>query len=245
MSEPHPLGAHALSRVALEAVSPGFVEEGLKRARDRTLEVFAEIKAALREGMTEDEARRTGLAVFARHGVIKHWHKIYIRFGPGTVLSFHDPLQADYRLRPGDACYIDLGPVWPDPELGMEYEGDYGDSFVFTPPTPPGVQAPAHPEAEKIASHARMLFVEAREKWKSQGLSGKDLYAFLQERAEALGYRLAEKVEGHRMSDFPHHRHSKETLGRLPFPPTGSLWVLEVMLRHPSLPLGAFFEDLL
>ncbi|MBS1960797.1 MAG: hypothetical protein JST04_01170 [Bdellovibrionales bacterium] len=54
-----------------------------------------------------------------------------------------------------------------------------------------------------------------------------------------------EKVDGHRMADFPHHRYAKERLAEVPFVPSPDLWVLELQLNDPANRFGAFFEDLL
>jgi hypothetical protein len=87
----------------------------------------------VQEGMTEREAMKMAFEVFKENGVTKHWHKPYVRFGPGTALSFNDPLQSDYRLQKDDPFYIDLGPAWRDEETGIEYEGDVGN-FLFLAP---------------------------------------------------------------------------------------------------------------
>jgi CDP-4-dehydro-6-deoxyglucose reductase len=241
MSDLHAIGPDETERARLEAVAPGFVARGLQRARERSWKALAELRGLLREGMTEDEARRAGMKYFADLGVTKHWHKVYLRFGPGTQLTFNEPLQADYRLKAGDPYYIDLGPVWPaskDEELGLEYEGDVGDSFVFGPEG-------SNPEAEKCALEARKIFEECRAVAAAEKLTGEGIYAWLRARADRAGYDLIDTAGGHRVSDFPHHKYSKQSLAKTPFNPSASLWVLEVMLRHRTLPLGAFFEDLL
>ncbi len=235
MYQPHPVGVLSSTQL-IEGVDPAFVAQGLYRARKNTIQVLDEFRGSLLEGMTENDARILALDIFKAHGVIKHWHKPYIRFGAGTRLTFHDPLQPDYRLRAGDPYYADFGPVWSDPELGLEYEGDYGDSFVFEG---------SHPEAEKCAKIARQLFFEAQAKWKNEHLSGEEIYRFLQKRADETGYKLLESVAGHRIGDFPHHKHSKQNLSQVQFEPKESLWILEVMLLDPLDRFGAFFEDLL
>ncbi|WP_437535780.1 M24 family metallopeptidase [Sorangium sp. So ce726] len=236
MNEPHRLGARATSQETVEAVDPKFVVEGLMRARSRTIHALEQVRTGLKEGMTEDEGGRLALDVFRANGVTKHWHKPWVRFGPGTCLTFNDPVQPEYRLQWGDAYYLDVGPVWSDPELGLEYEGDYGDSFVF---------GGSNPAAEACAAAARRLFADARALWLKEGVSGQEIYRFMQRRADELGVRLLEDVLGHRLGDFPHHKYFRDALGQVPFRPSGSLWVLEVMVVHPTASVGAFFEDLL
>jgi CDP-4-dehydro-6-deoxyglucose reductase len=235
-NELHTIGVTEEFRGQIEKVDPRFVREGILRARDRSWKVLHEIWKLLHEGLTELEARRLALDVFASHGVKKHWHQPNIRFGPGTAQTFHDPLQPDYRLRANDAVAMDLGPVWPDDETGLEYEGDVGDSFVF------GTDL----DAEKCVEAARTLFEEGKKKWAANpGITGKALYEYLTIRASEEGYRLLENVVGHRASDFPHQKYCKEKLPKMEFHPSRYLWVLELQIVHPTRPLGAFYEDLL
>lgn len=222
MNQPHTLG---VSGSSIEAVDPKFLKEGLFQAREKTITALEIIRSQLKEGLTEDDARKLALRVFQEMGVTKHWHKPHIRFGAGTALTFHEPPQQDYKLKSGDPYYIDLGPVWRDSELGLEYEGDYGDTFVL------GVNT----EAERCAAAARQIFEEAKEKWRSSKLTGPQLYEFLAQRSKELVYSLLENVDGHRLSDFPHQKYSKERLARVPFTPSEATWVLEVQINDPQM----------
>lgn len=235
MSELHQVGVSEESRAKAERLESHFLEAGLLDARKKSWDVLHKIKARVQEGMTEREAMKMAFEVFKENGVNKHWHKPYVRFGPGTALSFNDPLQSDYRLQKDDPFYIDLGPAWLDEASGIEYEGDVGDTFVFG----------TNEEAAKCIEMARQLFDECKEEWKARQLTGTELYSFLRKRAAEEGYTLKEKVEGHRLSDYPHAKYTSERLAVLPFTPSPSFWVLEVELIHRSGTLGAFYEDLL
>ncbi len=235
MNDLHSVGLAESSRAKLESVDPNFVVEGLLKAREKTWAVFNEIKPQLKAGMTEEEARKIAVATFEKQGVTKHWHRPYVRFGPGTVLTFHDSLQSTYRLQDGDPIYLDLGPIWSDEALGLDYEGDVGDTFVLG----------SNPEAERCAQTARLLFTEGQKQWKEKKLNGVELYQWMKERATQEGYQLLDNVDGHRVSDNPHTKYSKERLSEIAFVPSMTLWVLELQIIHPTLPIGAFFEDLL
>lgn len=235
MNDLHPLQAIPKPGHTLEAVDPRFVRAGLLRARERSWHALREIRARLRAGMTEAEGRDLALATLQELGAVKHWHKPYLRFGPGTTLTFYDTLQPDYRLQDGDAVHMDLGPVWSDPESPLEYEGDVGDTFAFG----------ENPEVEACVQATHRLWREARDKWQAENLSGQALYVFLKARATELGYQLIDRVTGHRLGDYPHIRHAKERLSTVAFPPTESLWILEFQLLHPERKFGAFYEDLL
>lgn len=233
MEQPHSLGVSGPSQAAIEAVDPKFLVEGLLQARGKTIHALEEIRKNLKEGMTEEDGRKLSLEVFSGLGAKKHWHRPYVRFGKGTTLTFNEPQATDYRLQPNDPYYFDFGPVWPDGEL--EYEGDYGDTFVFG----------QNPEAEKCAQAARQIFDEAKSLWKQHQASGQALYEFLRRRSLELNYKLRDDVNGHRLADFPHHKYSKDQLAKTSFYPSDSLWVLEVHLSDPAMRFGAFFEDLL
>jgi hypothetical protein len=235
MTELHRVGISSSSNHPLEAVNPTFVKEGILKAQKKSWDVLNDLKSLMKIGITEDEARKLALQLFQDHGVTKHWHRPYIRFGAGTTLTFNDPLRTGAFLKDGDPYYLDLGPVWIDSELGLEYEGDVGDTFVFG----------NNPEAEKCAQTARDLFDQAKQKWKETKLDGKSIYEFLHQEASNRNYQLIEHVKGHRVSDFPHHRYSKSTLGDIDFCPNESLWVLEIQIIEPRLQIGAFYEDLL
>ena len=71
------------------------------------------------------------------------------------------------------------------------------------------------------------------------------MYAFAEEQAEAMGWRLNHEIKGHRVSDFPHAVHKAGDLGELGERPSSGLWILEIQIAHPTEPYGAFYEDLL
>lgn len=219
----------------IEKVGEKFVLEGLLLARQKTIDIMHEIRRALTPGLTEDDARKLALDIFRAHGVEKHWHKPYIRFGAGTALSFHEPLQEKYQLKLNDPFYIDLGPVWPDAEHELLYEGDVGDTFILG----------TNEAAEQCAKTTRLIFSEAQAHWRKLMCTGKELYSFIKQRAGYYGYDLKENVDGHRLSDFPHHYYSRKRLAELDLIPTPSLWVLEIQLVDKSKKFGAFYEDLL
>ena len=52
-------------------------------------------------------------------------------------------------------------------------------------------------------------------------------------------------LSGHRLSDFPHVAIYEGPLADVEFSPSRLIWVLEIHIRHPEKPYGAFFEDML
>lgn len=233
--ELHSLGASSNSRELIEAVHPEFLLEGLRRAQKKTIAVCDEIRREIKPGLTEEDARKLAMKVFSDHGVEKHWHRPYIRLGKSTMLTFRDPLEPNQRLEENEPFYVDLGPVWPDTDSGLEYEGDFGDTYVHG----------SNPEAERCVQTARALFKDAQQFWKTNRATGPEIYAFMTKEAQTRGYELLPQIDGHRISDFTHMKYSKERLAKVTFPPTEALWVLEVQIVDRAHGCGAFYEDLL
>ena len=99
MTDLHQVGVTAPDQASIEKVDPRFIIEGLLKARDKTIEVLKVICSELKEGQSENDAKSMAQNIFADYGVIKHWHRPYIRFGEGSVLTFHDPI-SENRLKP-------------------------------------------------------------------------------------------------------------------------------------------------
>jgi Xaa-Pro aminopeptidase len=235
MAELHPISVTVTNQKRFEMVSPTYLRERLLQAREKSWCALRDISQRLKEGMTEFEASEFAKVCLQDYGATGQWHKPQVRFGSGTALTFYDPLRTDYRLQPNDAVYLDLGPVWSDPQTGLDYEGDVGDSFSFG----------SNPDHEKCAETARQLWKGAAEKWLNEKTTGVELYAWLEAEAKKRGYVLLEKITGHRVGDFPHSKYCKERLNKMVFSPTPELWILELQINHATLPMGAFFEDLL
>jgi len=132
-------------------------------------------------------------------------------------------------LRDNDIFYIDIGPVWE------KWEGDGGDTFVVG----------SDPEMQRAHIAVRQVFDRVHEKWRTESLTGARLYEYASQVARSMGWQLARGVDGHRLADFPHKAFHSGTLAGASFAPSTDLWVLEIQIRHSTLPSGAFYEDLL
>ena len=212
-----------------EAVGQRFDPALMQRAREKTWAALHGIRARMRPGISEDEAKAAALDVFRGLGYERLWHPVLIRIGANTTKTYRQRSDPNVRLGENDSYFIDLGLVFDG------HEGDVGDTFVV-----------GHaPQRQACADAARTLFGEVAAAWRSQGLSGQALYAFAGERAEAMGWRFNHAIKGHRVSDFPHSIHRGGDLGDLEASPSSGLWILEIQIAHPTEPFGAFYEDLL
>jgi hypothetical protein len=218
-----------LSQAQIEGVGEAFDMARLLEQRARTNEAVKAIAAAMRPGMIEEEAVALANSLLAQRQMRRGWHKVNLRFGINTTLHFHTASQPGVALGKSDIFFIDIGPVFEN------WEGDAGDTFVV------GQDA----DLLRCAADARAVFHAARRRWLAGNLSGRGLYDFAAAEASRLGWVLNLDMNGHRISDFPHKAIFSGSLAEIEFAPSAGLWVLEIQIRHPTQPFGAFFEDLL
>lgn len=212
-----------------EAHGDAFSLETMQHARQRSWEAVRAIAAQVRPGTTEAEANAQALATLEALGMDRVWHPAIVRLGESTLRTFKEPIAAERVLGETDIFFVDIGPVW------RGHEGDAGDTFVV------GDDA----EMAACAQAARTLWHEVSQRWREDGLSGMALYAWVAERAAAMGWRLNQDIKGHRVCDFPHAIYRAGDLGDFGLCPATGLWILEIQIAHPTRPFGAFFEDLL
>jgi len=215
----------------LEKTGTNFSNEALMDARKNTKEAISLIARSIRPGMLEEDARQMAKETLERLGSHKGWHKILIRFGPNTIKNFEDPSERGVKLANGDLFFVDIGPVWGDTE------GDGGETFV--------VGDNPDPDMKRCAEDVKKIFHIVRNQWLQSGMTGKELYDFAFKTAADLGWVLNMELTGHRLSEFPHSAYYDGTLAAVSIRPSANLWVLEVQVRHPTKPIGGFFEDLL
>jgi len=216
-------------REALEANGEGFTPSRLLDVRDRTRAALWEIAGRMAPGLSEEEARRVAADVLRDHGLRRGWHKVLVRFGPNTTLNFDDPSPEGTVLDEDDIFFVDIGPIYGG------CEGDAGDTFTVGD----------DPDMHRAVTDVYGLWHQVRTEWALRATTGVDLYRLAEERAEALGWVLNLELTGHRLSSFPHSAHYDGTLSTVDFAPSDLLWVLEIQIKHPDRPFGAFFEDLL
>lgn len=213
----------------MEKVGESFSETKLKNAQFKAWKVLAQLASMIKVGQSEEEITALSKELFLKAGVEKHWHRPLVRVGKNTLCTFSDPSEKGLCVQSDDIIFLDFGPVFED------HEADVGATLVFG----------NDPERERIANSASSLFGEVAEAFKEKKLSGKALYDFALERANAMNVDLVENVKGHRVSDFPHAIYSKKNLSEMLETPTEKRWILEIQIKHKTLPYGAFYEDIL
>jgi Xaa-Pro aminopeptidase len=221
--------APVLVKETVESVGAPFRVERMLEVRRMTRAAIAEIAALIEPGMLEEDAVEMAKDALANRGMLRGWHDVYVRFGRNTLKTFGAPSDPGVVLGENDVFFLDIGPVFED------WEGDGGATFT--------VGADAGMAA--CARDAETLFHTVRRRWLSDGLSGRELYAFAVDEAKRLGWELNMDLSGHRLSDFPHAAVYDGPMADVDFTPSPLLWVLEIHIRHPEQRYGAFFEDML
>ncbi|MEJ0084738.1 MAG: M24 family metallopeptidase [Pseudomonadota bacterium] len=212
-----------------ERVGLAYDREQMYVARRLTFDAIDEIARQIRPGMREEEGVAAAKATLKQRGLLRGWHAVHVRFGRNTLLDYYDASEPGVVLAQNDIFYLDIGPVWE------KWEGDGGDTFVV------GNDAEMH----RARRDVHLLFDRVQAQWRTESSSGAALYEFAAAQARELGWLLNLKVAGHRIGDFPHKAHHSGSLAATGFTPTSDLWVLEMQIRHPERPFGAFYEDLL
>lgn len=191
-------------------------------------QILDEIMAFIEPGKYESEIKEYALTRFQEHGIERTWHPPYVRFGEHTLLTFMDKAQEDKKLQETDIAFVDIGIV----KDGIE--GDAGRTVSFG--------------QDKILQHlataSKTIFEEARQFWESENPRGIDLYEYIHQKAKELGVLFHLDPAGHLIGAFP-HKGWKRGINHFPETVEAGKWILEIQIRHPELPYGAFYEDLL
>lgn len=190
--------------------------------------IVDEIIAHIRPGIRESQVREFAQERFTHHGIERTWHPPYVRFGAHTLLTFLDKADEDRMLLPDDIAFVDIGIV----KDGIE--GDAGRTVAF------GRELVMH----TVAEASKTIFDAARQFWSSTNPTGIALYEFIYAQAEKAGLCWNLDPAGHLIGAFP-HRGWKRGINHFPDTVAPGTWILEIQLRHPQLPIGSFFEDVL
>ncbi len=213
----------------LEGTGEKFSLDLLMEMRVRTRRAVHRIADQVKVGMVEEDAKAMARDILQGMGMRRGWHHIIVRFGPNTTKDFMERSDKGVVLDENDIFFVDIGPVYGDTE------GDAGDTFVVG----------SDPDHVRAKREVRVLWDLVRDKWFSEGVTGKELYDFATASAESLDWKLNLDLSGHRLSDYPHSAHYDGPLAEVAFRPNPNLWVLEIAIIHPERPFGAFYEDLL
>jgi Xaa-Pro aminopeptidase len=190
--------------------------------------ILDDILAFIRPGCRESEVKNHVFELYEAHAIKRPWHAPYIRFGENTLLTFQDKAQDDRILGDADIAFADIGIV----KDGIE--GDAGRTIAFG----------SNQVLQDLVEASQDIFGETADYWKRTDPRGEALYAFARAAAQRRNFIFNLDPAGHLIGTFP-HKGWKRGLNHFPARVEAGLWVLEIQLRHPQLPYGAFYEALL
>lgn len=212
-----------------EDVGLNFKLDKFLKARELTQKIVEVFSSKVFVGMSEAQGNLILEELFLEFKAEKKWHPTKFRIGKNTTKSFKDISEENVYLNEDDIYFVDIGPVLDG------HEGDYGKTFMLG----------NNILYQNIIEASFKVFNETKAKWENEKFSGAKLYSFAKEYAHKLGYKLNERMSGHRVGDFPHHVFYRGSLNDFEKVPCENLWILEIHLIDEENKIGAFFEDIL
>ena len=212
-----------------EQVGEAFDVDLLHHAQQKTRLAINTLAGKIVPGMRESEAREMAAEVLDSLGAERRWHPSLVRFGVNTLCTYLQPSKPNVVLGENDVFFIDLGAVWGG------HEGDAGATFFVG-------SDPCHRE---LVEDIQEIWWLTAKYWRLTNATGRDIYQYAQSLSRQRGWELNMDIQGHRVSDYPHAAHGTPDLGAMYHPAAADRWILELQLRHPTRPFGAFYEDLL
>lgn len=218
-----------MNRELAERVSERHEHATMLEARRRTLAAVGDIARQVAPGMTEEEGLELTRLTLRMHGFERDWAEPCLRFGTNTLKKYAEPSDPGVVLGRQDVWFIDVGPLW------RNHECDYAETFAVG----------NDPERHRLARDVRAIFDRTSRHWREARATGAELYRFAAAEAAARGWQLDHEMAGHRLGEHPHAVFHDGLLSQAEFTPSAGLWMLEIQIRSPDRPYGAFFEDLL
>lgn len=227
-----------MSRVVDEAARA----TALLDAQDKAEQLFAAAQPLVVAGVGErelsDRVRDLAAEMF---GVRRHWHKRIVRSGPNTLHPYRKR-PPDRVITDDDIVFFDFGPVF------AKWEADVGRTYVLG----------GDPVKLRLRDDLPIVW-EAGKRWFDDHpeATGAELFAHVEQLANASGWEFGGEIAGHLVGEFPHERikggteHSyiapgnpeamrgTDSRGRLRH------WILEIHLVDRARRIGGFHEQLL
>lgn len=202
----------------------------IKQVAEKSWHVLNDIINFIQPGVSEEDVHTYIKACYEKHQVQRIWHQPYVRFGEHSLLTFLEKNPRNNILKEEDIAFVDIGIVFDG------IEGDVGKTIRFGNNT----------EHKAIIEASETLFQEGRKFWMEENATGIQLYAFLRDQAKAMGYEFNLPKAGHLIGSFSHAATGyRDGLNYYPKRIENNRWILEIQIKHQSLPIGAFYEDLL
>lgn len=204
-------------------------EDAIINASILARKILDDIEKIIQPGISESQATDAAHLIFKKHGIEKLWHRPYIRFNQNTLCTFKDRSDTNYILQEEDIAFIDIGIV----KDGIE--GDVGKTLVFG----------KNKEFLRLKHTSEILFHAAIEFWKTENPTGIQLYEFIYAQAKNYDVIFNLSPAGHLIGAFPHTHAWTKGANTYPEKLLAKGWILEIQIKSPTQPFGAFYEGLL
>ena len=191
--------------------------------------ILDDIEKAIQPGISELQAMDAAYLIFKRYDIEKLWHRPLIRFNQNTLCTFKDRSVTNYILQEDDIAFIDIGIV----KDGIE--GDVGKTIVVG----------QNEEFFRLRNTSEKLFHDAIEFWKAVNPTGIQLYEFIYKQAKDYDVIFNLSPAGHLIGAFPHTHAWTKGINTYPEKLSAKGWILEIQIKSPIQPFGAFYEGLL
>jgi Xaa-Pro aminopeptidase len=190
--------------------------------------ILEEIIAHLRPGVFESEARNFAHSRFEAHGIERPWQTPYIRFGDHTILNPKQKAKEDYALSETDLAIVGISAV------KNGFAGDAGRTVALG----------SNDVFYNLTTYGKKIYEEMLAFWRRSQPTGEELYAAVQAAAKKQGFILNFEGAGHVVGTYP-AKGWKHGLDSFPRKVEKGVWMLEIQIRHPEQPYGAYFQGLL
>jgi methionine aminopeptidase len=214
------------------SVSDYFLNQDIENilfARDQTQKILDEIISVIKPGLRESEVYAFAKDIYRDYGIVRSWHNPYIRFGTNTGVTYKDRAVEDILLKDDDIAFVDIGPL-----IG-EVEGDLGVTLVFG----------NNEKLYSLKSASEKLFAYGLEFFKSHEPTGIEMQEFISSKAREMGYISLLESTGHLIGNFSHSAIWNQGVATYTEKMQSGVWILEVQIKDPELPYGAFYENIL
>jgi hypothetical protein len=201
----------------------------IKSASNKSKKLLDEIIGQIRPGRSESEVYSKSLEIYQDHGIKKSWHNPYIKFGKNTSLTYSCKKTEDLILAEEDIAFVDIGPIWG------QTEGEVGKTIVFG----------SNKIFWDLKYNSELLFEMGLEFYRAKNPTGIEMQSFINQKAHELGYKNLLESSGHLIGLFSHSAVWNKGIGHFDQAMSPGIWILEIHIKHPNLPYGAFYEDIL
>jgi Xaa-Pro dipeptidase len=201
-----------------------------------------ETHGLIRSGITEETLNSEIYALAQQmYDITTYWHKRIVRAGRNTLLPYAEN-PPDLMIEANDILFLDLGPVFE------QWEADFGRTFVLG----------SDPLKQKLCNDVAYAFAEGKRYFHEMpGITGSELYHYVQSLAKNLGWEFGGPMAGHLIGQFPHEKIAGDKVTLYIHPknhlPIRSLdehgrqrhWILEIHFIDRAKQIGGFYEELL